>query len=186
MATWVWKMRDTDSAYQTIDLGSSDVFAFYDAAWDDPIEVDEWNISCHIETSAHAHECVTYCGVQNTYLTTDTIDIGSGSTSLIGILTTDGCLWIEFSETASTTENADFWSYDGTTDTVVPTGVNFYAAEANVTSNWVAAMGATHLDLGDNATPAATHDFFLALSASPSSTGVKTAFGLKIQLTYQT
>jgi len=183
---WTWTMKDTNGA-TTQTWGATDVVAFYGASWDDAIEVDEWNESIHIESSAHAHSCVTYCGMENRYISTNNIDIGAGSVLLSTLATTDAALIINFEEDggSTSTSGATFWAYDKDTgDTTDPVGVDVMGAECGTDTAWTNCVAETgSLALDDN-TSAADHDFFICCSASPTSTGVKTAFGLKLQLTY--
>jgi hypothetical protein len=76
-----------------------------------------------------------------------------------------------------------FWAYDGTTDSAVPTGVTFYCAEQGDT-NFSNAEGSGSAMSVDDSGSSTSHDFYIAVSASPESVGEKTDFALKISLTY--
>ncbi len=98
--------------------------------------------------------------------------------------TTAQCpLKVNFSDAASVATSAGkFYAYDGTTDATAMAGVTVQAIEqANTT--WVAANGSGAAVNLANQTAATSHDFYLALSLSPSSTGAKTG-KFKVALTY--
>ena len=62
-------------------------------------------------------------------------------------------------------------------------GVTFQAAEGGTTSTWVAANGSgSALTIADD-TAATSHDYFIAISVTPTSVGAKTG-KVKLALTY--
>jgi hypothetical protein len=66
---------------------------------------------------------------------------------------------------------AHFYAYDGINDTSPYKGITFYAAEAGQTTSWVAANGSSQA-LSCLTHPASlTHDWFIAISATPTTTG---------------
>ena len=77
------------------------------------------------------------------------------------------------------------YAYDGTTTTDAPVGMDVYLAEQG-DAEWTNADGsAAALGLADSDTPAESHDFFVLVSAKPSSVGVKSANKLRCEFTYQ-
>jgi hypothetical protein len=120
------------------------------------------------------------------YLTSTTFSLnGGGSVSLAaGAPTTAQCpLKFNFSDASSVaTSNGKFYAYDGTTDATGMSGVTVQAIEQSNTT-WVAANGSGAAVNLTNQTAATSHDFYIALSLSPSSTGAKTG-KIKISLTY--
>ena len=63
--------------------------------------------------------------------------------------------------------------------------MNVYLAEQGDTT-WVKAHGSGNaLSLNDQTTPATSHDFYVAISASPTSVGVKSGNKIRIEFTYQ-
>lgn len=65
-----------------------------------------------------------------------------------------------------------FYAYDGIDDVNLFRGIHFQAAEGEVSTTWVAANGLSQaLVLQDHPSPDGTHDFYVALSASPDDTG---------------
>lgn len=109
---------------------------------------------------------------------------GAGSANLSTLTTANSPLKFNFSDGASVATSAGkFYAYDGTTDATPAVGVTVQAAQGGTTSTWVAANGSgAALTLADQAA-ATSHDFFIALSMSPSSTGAKTG-KMKMTLTY--
>jgi hypothetical protein len=72
------------------------------------------------------------------------------------------------------TENGKFYVYDGTTPATAPVGMTFHAAEP-AAANWSTPAGSgSALALGNKAVAAASHDFFLLVSAKPTAVGEKT------------
>jgi hypothetical protein len=61
------------------------------------------------------------------------------------------------------------------TTTNAPTGVTFYALESGDAAWTNARVSRSALSIADSTTPATSHDFYVAVSASPESVGVKSA-----------
>jgi hypothetical protein len=68
---------------------------------------------------------------------------------------------------------ARFYAYDGIIDTNPYRGIQFYAAEGGVSSQWFAANGSTQALSCATHPLALQHDYYLALSATPTDTGEK-------------
>jgi len=121
----------------------------------------------------------------------------------------DATLNIRFTHgSAVQVQNAELRIYDRTTITVGATGVTTRVAEIIHTSpssaitgsgdtQWIAASGdSTPVPLvqspgisgiaghGSSTTPAARHDWYVAISARPDSIGSKTKFGMYVALEY--
>ena len=63
------------------------------------------------------------------------------------------------------------YAYDGTTTTNAPTGMTVQMAEVG-DSAWTQAHGSGNaLAIGDSTTPATSHNFYVAVSASPATVG---------------
>jgi hypothetical protein len=190
MATFVWTGQGTDGS-NNITIDASDKIGFYGSAFGNAITVGQYQDTTHNETSGGAHDCPNSNAVHLhnvKYLTGSTFALDGGSSETLNgtNLTTAECtLKINFSHGSSVaTSAATFWAYDGTTDSAVPTDVTFQCAEQGDTA-WSNAEGSGAAMTLDDNTTSTSHDYFLALSASPESVGDKTAFALKIQLTYQ-
>ena len=180
MATYTWYLQGTSPT--TIE--ATDIVQFAGATFGSAITVGQYNTSTHVESSVGANDSSGNTPKNSQYLTTSTVDIGSGSTSLSGVTTANCPLKINFSDAASvTTTGHVFYAYDGTTTTAVPTGVTFYAAEQGDT-NWTNAEGSAAAVTVTDDSAATSHDYYLLISASPESVGAKTAFKLRSELTY--
>ena len=190
MATFTWTGQGTNGS-DNITIEATDKIGFYGAAFGDAITVSEYQTTTHNETSGGTHDCPSSSTVHlhNTkYISGTEFALDAGGTETLNgtNLTTAECpLKINFAHGSSVaTSSATFWAYDGTTDSAVPTEVTFQCAEQADTA-WTNAEGSgAAMTLDDNTTDT-SHDFYLALSASPEAVGDKTAFAVKIQLTYQ-
>lgn len=187
MATFTWYLQGSSDT--TID--ATDKVQFANGTFDGPVTVGEYNDSTHVKSSGGADDSsantpnnVKFISATGGTGGDSQADWGDGTEDLDQMLTSEATLKINFSHGSSvTTSSAIFYAYDGTTTTAVPTGVTFYAAEQG-DANWTNAEGsAAALSLNDNTT-ATSHDFYVAVSASPESVGLKSAFKLRIELTY--
>ena len=167
MATYTWTLQGGTPT--TID--ATDLVQFAAATFDSAITVGAYNDSKFIsQTGGTGGD--------------SQVDIGGGTVDLDTISTANCPLKINFSHGSSvTTTGHIFYAYDGTTTTAVPTGVDFRAAEQG-DANWTEAEGsAAGVTITDDTT-ATSHDYYILISASPTSVGEKTAFKLRSELTY--
>lgn len=181
MATWTLTAQLTTG---TLAVGATDRVWWNGSAFGTNVVVGSYQDSTHIASNTDTHLCTTNHVNNTKYLTATTVSInGAGSTAL-PIATASCGLKFNFADPSSVaTSGAKFYAYDGTTDTTAMSGVTFQAAQGGSTSTWVAANGSgTGLALADQ-TAATSHDFFVATSVSPTSTGAKTG-KVKITLTY--
>jgi len=183
MATWTVTAQLTTG---TLTVGATDRVWFNGTNFGDNVVVGAYQTSTHISNSSDTHQCSTNHVNNVQYLTSTTFSLnGGGSTSLAaGAPTTAQCpLKVNFSDAASVATSAGkFYAYDGTTDATGMVGVTVQAIQQSNTT-WVAANGlGSAVSLADQAA-ATSHDFFLALSLSPTSTGAKTG-KFKVSLTY--
>jgi hypothetical protein len=148
--------------------------------------IDSYQNTTHISNSSDTHTCTTNHVNNVKYLTSTTFSLnGGGSVSLAaGAPTTAQCpLKFNFADGASVaTSNGKFYAYDGTTDATAMVGVTVQAIEQSNTT-WVAANGSGAAVNLANQSASTSHDFFIAISMSPTSTGAKTG-KIKISLTY--
>lgn len=172
-------------------VGATDVIRFAGGAFTTPITVGEYNDSTHVRnsggtdiSSANTPNNVKFISQSGGTGGDSQADWGDGTEDLDAITDPECTLLVNFSDPASVaTSNAVFYAYDGTTPSAVPTGVTFHAAEQGDT-NWTNAEGsAAALTLTDQSA-AMSHDFFIATSASPESTGLKDDFSVRIELQY--
>lgn len=182
MASFTWTLQGTTPTT----IGATDILQFANATFDSAITVGQYNNSTHVESSTGTDLSSGNSPKNSKYLTSSTVSINGGSSeSLSGVTTTNCPLKINFSHgTSVITYDAVFYSYDGTTTTAAPTDVTFQAAE-QADTNWTNAEGsATPVTITNHSTPATSHDYYLLVSASPESVGLKSAFKVRIELTY--
>lgn len=185
MASFEWAGYN-GSDWTTFDISDTNLLKFAGADYDDKVVVGEYNDSFHIRTSSgdDSDACGSPHLTNLKYLTSSTVSIDGGSSVDVDTVLTTECIRIQFTHGSSVAiENAIFYVYDGTTTTTPPTGVTFQAFEQGDTS-WTNAEGsASAVDL-DNKSSSTEHNFYIGMSASPSSTGEKTNFAGRIELDY--
>lgn len=144
-----------------------------------------YNDSTHVESSVGADDSTGNTPKNTKYVASGTLSLNGGGTTNVADLSTANCpLKINFSDGASvTTSSAIFYAYDGTTTTAVPTGVTFYAFEQGDAA-WTNAEGSAAAVTVNNDTTGTSHDYYFGISGSPESVGEKTAFKLRMELTY--
>jgi len=189
MATFVWTWQGTTD--QTI--GTANVIQFNDGTFDNPITVGAYNDGTMIASAGGGGQTNLTSGKaphNNKYLTASTISIdGAGSTAL-NVTSEANCgLKIVFSDTASvTTSSVTFYAFDGGTPTTdAPVGVTFQCAEETTGSKdatWTNADGSGSAVTLVGQGPGTAHTWYIALSASPDSVGLKSSFALGVSLTY--
>jgi hypothetical protein len=181
MATYTWELQGTTDT--TID--ATDKIQFAGSTFDSAITVGSYNDSTHVESSGGADDSSGNSPHNSKYLTSSTVSIdGGASESLSGVANGSCPIHINFSHgSAVAVTGHSFYAYDGTTTTNAPTGVTFYAAEQGDAS-WTNAEGSGSAVSVTDSASATSHDFYLLVSASPSSVGEKTAFKLRSELTY--
>jgi len=181
MATFTWTLQGTSPT--TID--ATDIVQFAAATFGSAITVAAYNDTTHVESNAAANDSSGNSPHNTKYLTSTTMSLnGAGSANLSTLTTGNSPLKINFSHGSSVvTTGAIFYAYDGTTTTAVPTGVTFKAAEQGG-STWIGAGGSAAAVAVADDTTATSHDYYFAISASPDSVGTKTAFKLRMELTY--
>ena len=170
----------------TLAVGATDRVWFNGANFGDNVVVAAYQTSTHISNSSDAHQCTTNHVNNVMYVAGTTCSInGGGTVTLSGsVPTTAQCpLLVNFADAASVATSAGkFYAYDGTTDATGMVGVTVQAIEQSNTS-WVAANGSGSAVNLANQSASTSHNFYLAMSLSPSSTGAKTG-KFKVSLTY--
>lgn len=195
MATWTLTSQQTDAS--TVAVTTTDHIWFNSTTdKNGNVVVGTYQDFIHIYDSTDTtHRCTTggTVHVNNVKpLTSTTFSLnGGGSTSLAaGAPTTAQCSFkFNFSDAASVATSAGkFFFFDGTTDTNAMAGVLPQAIQQSNTA-WpnFATTGVNGsgnaLALADQAA-ATSHDFYIAVGVSPTSTGAKTVGKMKIQVTY--
>lgn len=188
MATYTWVLQGTSPT--TID--ATDIVQFAGSGgFDTAVTVNAYNDTTHVESSVGANDSSGNTPKNNKFIsqTGGTAgdsqgDWGDGTEDIDQILDAECALKITFAHgSAVAITNHIFYAYDGSTTTAVPTGVDFRCAEQGDT-NWTEAEGSASALGITNSASATSHDFFLLISASPTSVGEKTAFALRSELTY--
>jgi hypothetical protein len=181
MATFTFTLQGSSDTV----IGATDRLQFAGASgFDSKVTVGAYNDSTHVKSSADANDSNGNTPENNKYVSGTTADWGDGVENLNLITEAECALKINFSDAASVEiTDAIFYAYDGSTTTAVPTGVTFQAAEQGDAA-WTNAEGsAAAVTLADQAA-ATSHDYFIAVSASPESVGLKSAFAIRVELTY--
>lgn len=172
-------------------IDATDKLQFAKATFGQAITVSQYQDTTHVESSVGADDSSGNTPKNSKFISATggtggdgQVDIGAGTVDLDTIATGNCPLKINFSDASSViTTDAIFYAYDGTTTTAVPTGITFQAAEQG-DANWTNAEGSAAAVTITNDTTGTSHDYYLLVSASPESVGLKTAFKLRIELTY--
>lgn len=159
--------------------------------FDSKVTVGEYNDTCHVKSSGSANDSsgntpnnVKFISQSGGGGGDSQADWGDGTEDLDAITDAECTLKINFADaSAVATESAIFYAYNGATTTVAPTDITFVAAESGDT-NWTAAEGSGSALSLDDQTASTSHDFYIAVSASPDAVGLKDSFTLRIELTY--
>jgi hypothetical protein len=182
MATWTLTAQLTDAS--TLGVNATDKIKLNGTAYGDNVQVGQYPDSTHISNASDVEQCTT-AHVNNTkYVDGTHVSLNGAASALLSSLTTANAGFkFNFSDaSAVATSAARFYAYDGTTKTTPASGVTVQAAEIG-NASWTAANGQGNaLALADQAA-ATSHDFYVALSISPTSTGLK-AFKVNIETTY--
>lgn len=188
MATFTWELQGSSDTT----IGATDIVQFAGAGgFDSKITVGEYNDTTHVKSSGGANDSsgntpnnVKFISQSGGTGSDSQADWGDGTEDLDQILDAECTLHINFSDASSvTTESAIFYAYDGSTTTTAPTGITFVAAEGG-DANWTGAEGSGSALALDDQGAATSHDFYIAVSASPDSVGLKDSFTLRCELTY--
>jgi hypothetical protein len=180
--TQTWKLQGT--ADTTID--ATDSIKFSDGTFDNPVQVGSYNDGTHVRSSGGADDSDGNTPNNVKYVASGTADWGDGTEDVANILDSECTLKLTISESTSiTVTDITFYAYDGTTTTNAPSGVTFYALESGDAA-WTEAHGSGNaLSISDSDTPAEDHYFYIAVSASPDSVGVKSENKARVEFTYQ-
>lgn len=177
-----WKLQGSTDT--TID--ATDSIAFSDGTFDNPITVSSFNGGTHVRSSGGADDSSANTPNNVKYVASGTADWGDGTESLANMTDAEATLEITIAESSNiTVTDITMYAYDGTTTTTAPVGMDVYLAEQGDAA-WTNADGsAAALTISDSDTPATSHAFYIAISASPSSVGVKSANKVRLEFTYQ-
>lgn len=188
MATYTWVLQGSSPTT----LEATDILQFAGpGGFDTAITVGEYNDTTHVESSVGANDSngntpnnVKFISQTGGTGGDSQADWGDGTEDLDQITDAECTLEINFSHgSAVAITNHIFYAYNGSSQATGPTDVTVVAAEqgdANFSN--IEGSGNT-LSINDSGS-ATSHDFYIAISASPDSVGEKTAFTLRDELTY--
>ncbi len=186
MATFTWHLQGATAT----EIAATDTLQFANGSFDGKITVNEYNGSTHVKASDNTDKSSGNTPNNNKFISQtggtggdSQVDWGEGTKDLDTITTAKASLKINFSDSASViTEDAVFYAYDGTTPATPPAGVDIRAAEVG-NANFTEIEGSGKaLAIADD-TAATSHDYYIVISASPTSVGAKTG-KVRIELTY--
>jgi hypothetical protein len=178
----VWVLQGTTPTT----IGATDSIAFSDGTFGNAITVASYNDGTHVRSSGAADSSDGNTPNNVKYVASGTGDWGDGTESLADILDAECTLKLTISEDSNiTVTDITMYAYDGDTTTNAPSGMDVQLAESGDAA-WTNADGsAAALTISDSDTPATSHDFYIAVSASPSSVGVKSGNKIRVEFTYQ-
>ena len=167
-------------------IEATDSLAFSDGTFGNPIQVSSFNDGTHVRSAVGADDSDGNTPNNVKYIASGTGDWGDGTESIADMTDGEATLKLTISESTNiTVTDITMYAYDGTTTTDAPVGMDVYLAEQGDAA-WTNADGsAAALTISDSDTPATDHYFYVAVSASPSSVGVKSANKLRVEFTYQ-
>lgn len=185
-ATFTWELQGTSPT--TIGALATDEIDFSGGTFGAKVVVAAYNDSCHVRTLPSTDKSSANTPRNNKFISATTADWGDGTETNTNIIDSEAALKVNFAHGSSViTENAIFFAYQqGAATTVPPVDVTFQAFESGDT-NWINADGSgAALALADNGT-STSHDFFIAVSASPDAVGLKDSvgdFAIRMELDY--
>jgi len=180
--TQVWALQGGTATT----IAAAESLAFSDGTFGNAITVGSYNDGTHVRGEAGANQSSANTPKNSKYIAAGTVDIGGGTVNLDTISTANCPLKITIGESTNiTVTDIKLYAYDGTTPANAPTGMTVQMAEQG-DETWTQAHGSgSALAISNSTTPAEDHDFFVLISASPTSVGVKSASKARIEFTYQ-
>jgi len=167
-------------------ISDTDIIAFSDGTFGNTVTVGAYNGGTHVKTALGVDKSSANTPNNVKYVASGTGDWGDGTESLSLMTTAEASLKITVAyDTNITVTDITMFGFDGTTPATAPVGMDIYLAEQG-DSTWTNADGsASALDIDDSDTPATSHNFYVAISCSPSSVGEKTANDIRFSFNYQ-
>jgi len=152
------------------------------------VVVNSYQDTTHISDNADTHRCTTNHVNNTKYIDATHVSLNGTASALLSTLTTANAgLLFNFADPSSVaTQSGFFYVYAGSDGTATTGIATIQAAQAGTTSTWVSVgTGVTtgSLALADQ-TASTSHNFYIATSVTPLSTGAKTTMTAKITLTY--
>lgn len=168
---FTWKLQGT--ADTTID--ETDYLFFCKDTFNSNIIVEEFNDSTHVKTSAGVDKSSANSPKNNKYISSTEISVDGGATqNLSTISNSDACLTINVTDGTVQIEEALFYTFNGASPSQASEYIDTYAAEVG-DSEWAHAINRTAGLVLDDKTSNSSHDYYIALSISPSNPGISEA-----------
>lgn len=168
----------------TLTLNATDNIWLNGTAFGLNVVAGQYQDSTHVSDENNIQRDTTSSLVNTKFVTAGTVSInGAAAVTVSGVGNTQVPLKFTFSHGASvSTSAAKFYAYDGATDANPIQGITFKAFEVGDVE-WTTANGlGSALNL-KNQNSATSHNFYVAVSASPTSPGAKSG-SVKLTLTY--
>lgn len=187
MATFAWILQG--STPTTIE--ATDYLQFAGAAFGDPITVNAYNDSTHVQSSVGANDSSGNSPKNSKFISQSggsggksQVDVGAGTVDIDTVSTANCPLKLNFSHgSAVAVSGWKIYAYDGTTPATAPSNIDVRMAEQGETA-WTEAEGSgAPVNLADGASNT-SHDRYVMISCSPLTVGLKTAFAFRTELTY--
>lgn len=187
MATFVWTLQG--SSPTTID--ASDYIQFAGGTFGSAITVNSYNDSTHVESSVGADDSsgntpnnVKFISQAGGTGGDSQADWGDGTEDLDQITNAEATLKLNFAHGSSVAVSGwKIYAYDGSTPATAPSNIDVRMAEVGE-ANWTEAEGSgAPVNLADGSSNT-TFDRYIAISCSPLTVGLKTAFAFRTELTY--
>ena len=164
------------------ELSATDILWFAGGDFDKKIKVNEYNDSTHVKTAGGTDKSdgkspknVKFISQSGGSGGKSQADFGTGTKDLDAMTNADATLKIAFDSDGPNveTEDAIFYTYDGTTPATPMAGTTIHACEVG-DEQWSGVGGSGNpLALANQTTPAKVHNFFIAVSVKPTSLGAK-------------
>jgi len=170
--------------------GGFNTVGFYGPGFGLSVKVGEYNETTYRttedgQTNGTALPNLRYANTSGAYVGPSII-----AAELVSVLNNESTIRVRLTtDSAVQTQNAELRTFDKTSIDSAPSGVDVFSAEIINPSgtgtgdvNWTQIQGSgTVLGLDDQTTASTEHNFYIALSATPTSIGEKTNFAFYFQ-----
>lgn len=182
MATW--SLTAQLQSGSTLTVATNNHIWWNGTNFGDNIVVGQYQDSTHVADS-NDNQLDTVSPVHNVkYVDATHASIDGGGNSSLPVATNKCNFVFNFSDPSSVqTSGAKLYLYDGVEDVNGIDDISFFAVEGGQTGTWVAANGLNSALMLQNQTSATSHNFYVATSLSPQTSGIKSG-KMKIVLSY--
>jgi hypothetical protein len=162
-------------------IEATDILQFAGASFNSPVFVDAYQDTTHVKTSVGVDKSTGNTPNNVKFISQaggtggdSQADWGDGTEDLDQITEAEATLKLTVSNASNiTTADAVFYSYDpGATIADPLAGIDVRAAEVGDANFTECEGSAAALALADQSTPATSHDFYIAISKSPTTNGL--------------